>query len=292
MKIWLSAAFVPPHRLTDLAVAAENAGIHGLAFPDHVCTPERIDTPYPYTADQKATIPIDQAFLDPIAASAALGAATSKLRFVTHVMIVPPRNPLLLAKEIATVEVLTGGRFELGIGSGWMREEYDAVDVPFDDRGRRLDESIEVMGALWSGDRVEHHGDFFRFEKLRQRPTPPSPVPIVVGGHSKAALRRAARFGDAWAGIQPSVEDVEALLAKLHEARREAGTLERPFELRTGTKGRLRPERIKELARLGITSLYVGPWQVIPVSSIYEIDVDDVIERLPELTALVHDAAA
>jgi probable F420-dependent oxidoreductase len=293
VRTWLSAAFVPPTRLIELAVAAENAGIYGISFPDHVCTPQRIDTPYPYTADGKATISAGEAFADPVAASTSLGAATSELRFVTHVMIVPLRNPLLLAKEIATAAVLTRGRFELGIGSGWMREEYDALDVSFGDRGRRLDEALDVMRALWSGDSVEHDGDFFRFAKLGQRPALPSPMPIVVGGHSKAALRRAARVGDAWAGIHPSVEDVAHLLDQLHEERRQAGTLDRPLELRTGTKGRLRPERIKELDRLGITSLYVGLWQVIPdAPSIYEIDIDEVIDRLPKLTELINDATA
>jgi hypothetical protein len=106
------------------------------------------------------------------------------------------------------------------------------------------------------------------------------------------ALRRAARVGDAWAGIHPSVEEAESLLGQLHEARREAGTLDRPFELRTGTKGRLRPERIEALTRMGVTSLYVGLWQVLPqVPSIYDIDIDEVIDRLPELIALVNNAA-
>jgi probable F420-dependent oxidoreductase len=292
MKIWLSAGFVPAARLAEFAQASEEAGIEGLAFADHVCTPRTIETPYPYTEDGQATIPLGAEFPDSIAASAALGAVTTRLRFTPHVLIAPARHPILLAKEIGTVETLIGGRLELSVGVGWMREDYAAVGVPFERRGSRLDEMLEILSNLWTGELYEFHGEHFSFDPLVVKPVPPTPPRIIVGGQSTAAFHRAARY-DGWTGITPTVDEFARMLEELHAARQAAGSDDRPFEIRTGTKGRLRPDRIGALSNLGVTSLFVGLWQVLPsMTSIYDVPLDDVIAALPVLVDLVESSSS
>lgn len=291
MKIWLSAAFVPTERLPDLAVAAEEAGFHGLAFADHICTPAEIASQYPYTADRKATIPVGAEFADPLVVSAALGMVTTRLRLAPHVLVVPARHPVLLAKQVATIQRLIGGRLDLGVGAGWMREEFDAVDVPFDERGSRLEESLQVMRLLWSGELVEFHGDHYSFAPLSVNPTPPARVTLVGGGHTAAALRRAATYCDAWAAIGPPLDELEQLIERLHGLRASLGVDGRPFEIRSGVKGRLTPARIKGTAQLGVDAVFVGQWQIVAdAASMYDVPFERLIGELPRVVDLVRSS--
>lgn len=280
MKVWLSLPFLPTADLPRLVEVVERTGIEGVTLPEHVCVPAELGSAYPYAKDGQATLPVDTEFPDPLVLAGALGAVTNRLRFMTHVLLLPLRHPVSAAKEVATASVLAGGRLDLGVGVGWMREEFDALGVPFERRGRRLDEALPLLRRLWSGEVVEHAGEEFSFAPLAIRPVPAEHVSLFVGGHSPAALRRAARFGDGWVGVGPSVEELAELLPRLAEARREAGTHERPFAIRTGVKGRLDEARIEGVAALGVDALLVTPWQLAPAAAAHAITAEGVADGL------------
>jgi probable F420-dependent oxidoreductase len=285
--------FMPPAELPALAVAAEAAGLTGVGLGDHACIPAAVASRYPY-ADAAFAVPPRIPFPDPMVVAAALGATTTALRFTTSVLVLPLREPILFAKQVATASALTGGRVELGAGVGWMREEYDAIGVPFSRRGRRMDEMVALLRRLWTGDPVEHHGQHFSFAPVAVNPVPVGPVAIHIGGHSDAALRRAARLGDGWVGVDPAAEELESILSRLDAARREAGTLDRPFEIRTGvnTGGKPFDEGvIRSLARLGVTSITVHPSQLVPAGTpFHQITVDMIVDALPGFVELAGSA--
>ena len=230
MKFWQSLAFAEPEQLVEIARIAESVGFEGVLLSDHVFFPERLASPYLYSPDGKPGFDAASPFPEPWAAVAAMAAVTSRLRFATNVYVLPLRHPLEVAKATATAFVLSRGRVALGAGAGWMREEFDALGVDFASRGRRFDEAIGVLRALWRGGMVEHHGEFFNFPRLAISPAPQRPLPIWVGGLSAPALRRAARLGDGWLGTGQTPAEAEAVLARLARLRAEAGRAAQPFE--------------------------------------------------------------
>lgn len=218
------------------AQTAEALGFRALYLPEHVVFFERYDSKYPYTDDGVPNWPADMGIYDPLFVAQAAAQVTTTLRFVTGVMIVPQRPALLTAKELLTLDHFTEGRFELGIGSGWSSEEYAALGVPFERRGRRLDEYIEAMRCAWTQDRPTYHGEFVSFENAVMNPKPITPggPPIIVGGSSHAAMRRAARLGDGWYGwwkhddIEGHLDDVRRIM---HEHDRDVGDADFSFRL-------------------------------------------------------------
>ncbi|MGZ6801255.1 MAG: TIGR03619 family F420-dependent LLM class oxidoreductase, partial [Mycobacteriaceae bacterium] len=198
MKFSLGIAMSPLEQLPELAKTAEECGFSSIALPDSLFYVESIDTKYPYTPDGSRMWNADTPWVDPFVAAAAMGAVTSKIRFYTQVLKLGSRNPLLLARQIGSVANMTNNRFGLGVGLGWSPEEFEWCGVPFERKGPRADESIEVLKLVLGGGMVEFHGEFFDFNRLQVSPAPTEPVPIYVGGHADAALRRAARLGDGW----------------------------------------------------------------------------------------------
>lgn len=200
------------------AEASESLGYHALVAPEHVVFFASYDSKYPYTEDGSANWGPDTGIYDPLFVCQAAAHVTTTLRFLTGVLILPERPALLTAKEVLTLDHFTDGRFELGVGSGWSWEEYAALGVPFEKRGKRLDEYIEAIRVAWTDDRATYKGEFVEFENAVLNPKPLSPggPPIIIGGDSKAAMRRAARMGDGWYGwwAQP---DIEAHLNDLHQ---------------------------------------------------------------------------
>ncbi len=189
--------FPNPNEAKQLVLIAEAAGFDSVIAVEHVVIPTNYQTKYPYNDTGRLPGGIDMPWPDPLAWLTYVGAITEKLKLVTGVLILPQRNPLVLAKHIATVDCLTNGRMELGVGVGWLREEFDALNIPFSRRGARVDEYIRVMRALWNDDDVSFQGDFISFEGMSCNPKPKNGrVPIIIGGHSRAAALRAARIGD------------------------------------------------------------------------------------------------
>jgi probable F420-dependent oxidoreductase len=230
LKFWQSLAFTEPDQLAEVARLVEACGFEGVLVSDHLFFPAKLASHYPYSPDGSPGFDAATPFPDPWAAISAMAAVTTRLRFATMVYVLPLRNPLEVAKSTATAAVLSGGRVALGVGAGWIREEFEALGVDFATRGRRCDEAIAVLRKLWSGGVVEHRGEFFGFEPLSMSPAPPRPLPVWVGGLSKPALRRAARLGDGWIGTGQTPEQASEILAELARLRATAGRAGAPFE--------------------------------------------------------------
>ncbi len=229
MKFWQAVSFTEPDQLVEVAKMAEEVGFDGILVSDHLFFPLLLESKYPYTPDGVPGFTAETPWPEPFSLVAAMSAVTRRLRFATMVYILPLRHPLEVAKATATLDVLSGGRFVLGVGAGWMKEEFDQLGVDFRTRGARLDESIVVLRALWAGGMVEHHGRFFDFPRLQMSPAPAKPVPIYVGGASPVALRRAARC-DGWLGNGSDPAEASRILGELARLRREAGRERLPFE--------------------------------------------------------------
>ncbi len=203
----------------DICRTAEEAGFESVWGGEHVILPTSIESSYPYTADGKIPAEPDTPIPDPLIWLAFAAAAAPTLRLGTCILIVPQRNPLILAKELATLDRLSGGRVELGLGVGWMREEFDALGVPWERRGARNDEYIAAMRALWAGPHAEFHGEFVDFPPVTCSPRPvQESIPILVGGDTDAAISRAVRIADGYFPGEGDTERLVALLARLHAA--------------------------------------------------------------------------
>ncbi|MEZ5243416.1 MAG: LLM class F420-dependent oxidoreductase [Microthrixaceae bacterium] len=243
-----------------IAAAAEEAGFDSVAVSDHVVYPARLESRYPYTPDGVPLFSPDEDWPDPWVAVGAMSAVTSRLRFLTNVYVLPLRNPFVVAKAVGTAAYLSRGRVGLGIGAGWMAEEFELMGQPFARRGKRMDEMVEVVRTLWRGGMVEHHGEFYDFDPVEMRPAPPAPVPIYVGGHSEIAMRRAATLGDGWLGMYYSVEELEQHCRTVEQAREDAGTADRPFEIIASPMVTPTAENCERLEAAGVTTILTSAW--------------------------------
>jgi probable F420-dependent oxidoreductase len=216
--------FPDPEDAKRMVLAGEAAGFESVIAVEHVVIPTEYGTRYPYAPSGRLPGGIDTAWPDPLAWLTYVGAVTSRIRLITGVLVLPQRNPLVLAKHLATIDHLTGGRLELGIGVGWLREEFDALGIPFERRGARVDEYIEAMRALWDQDDASYEGAFVSFKGMSCNPKPTQGrVPVLVGGHSKAAIRRAGRLGDGFFPATGATLDVSDVIEAMHQEARAAG---------------------------------------------------------------------
>ena len=248
------------------ATAAEELGYRSLIAPEHVVFFESYESRYPYTKDGSANWGPDTGLYDPLFVFQAAAGVTTTLRFLTGVMILPQRPALLTAKEVMSLDHLSSGRFELGVGVGWSWEEYAALGVPFARRGKRMDEYLEAMKLVWTEDRASFSGEFLEFENVVLNPKPftPGGPPIIVGGDSEPAMRRAARAGDGWYGwwahgeLEPHLDTLHRILADHDRA-----STDDDFSLKLGLPiGRETPDEVAakiETARsLGVDELVIG----------------------------------
>jgi probable F420-dependent oxidoreductase len=247
-----------PSFYAPLARAAEEAGYDSMVIPDSICYPRHSDSTYPFNPDGSREFLEDKPFLEPFSLIPALGAVTSRLRFVTFVLKLPVRDPVLVAKQATSTAVLTGGRLVLGVGTSPWREDYDVLGVDWASRGRRMDESIAILRGLAAGGYFEHHGKVFDLPPVKITPVPAEPIPLLIGGHSDAALRRAARVADGWLHGGGDPADLPGLLERLARFRREEGTEGRPFEVHVISADAYTPDGVRRLAEAGVTDLIVG----------------------------------
>ena len=234
MKFWQAINWTQTDQLVEIATFAEDLGFHGLMSADHAVYPASIAPNYPYSETGMPPMQPDYEYPDQTAIFGAMAAATSRLKFTCGVYVLPLRNPHEVARAMATLSILSDNRVVLGAGVGWMKEEFDIYGVDFHRRGKITDEMIGVLHKLWTGDMVEHHGDFFDFPRVQLSPAPKVTPPIYIGGASDAALRRTAQVGDGYIGAGTAPDDVKPLLQRLHQLRKENDRAHLPFEAMLG----------------------------------------------------------
>jgi probable F420-dependent oxidoreductase len=203
-----------------IARKAEEVGIESVWTFEHVMVPVDYESKYPYSPNGKMGAPPETPIVDPLIALASIAANTERLRLATGVNILPQRNPLYLAKQAASLDFVSKGRFMLGIGIGWLKEEFDALDAPFERRGARFDDYVSAMKKVWSGDVVEHQSDFVSWSGFKSFPLPVQKphLPLVIGGTKGKAFERIARDGDGWYAPTAAAAELEPLLPRLQSA--------------------------------------------------------------------------
>jgi probable F420-dependent oxidoreductase len=260
VKFWLAVAFADPSELFALARAADDSGWHGLTVSDHIVYLRDLSTPYPYTPDGKPGWEPDTSWPDPWVTIGALSAATARLRFTTNIYVAPMRDTVTVAKAVATAAVLSGNRVSVGVAPGWCAEEFDLTGQDFATRGKRLNEMIPAMRALWSGDWTSADGDHVSFPELKISPTPDLPVPIYVGGDTSVALKRAARLADGWIGTLYRPDEAEAKVRELRGYLQEAGRGDDAFEIVLSLLARDDAELFAHMENIGVTGIIHAPW--------------------------------
>lgn len=261
MKIGIALGMLHPKAFEPVAVEADRLGFESLWLPEHLVFPvDMAGSPHP--GAEHPPVPPETPLFDAFGMLCYLAGRTRRIRLGTNVYLLGLRHPFVAARAIQTLDAVSGGRSEIGVGAGWLRSEWRATGLDPATRGRRLDEALDVCKRLWTEETVEHRGEFFEFPPVRFEPKPlqrPHP-PIHVGGESDAALRRAARVGDGWLGLHHSLDSVVDPLARLRRFRREYGVEDRPFELIVGAEVSSRDD-LRRWEDLGITRLYSRPFR-------------------------------
>jgi len=258
--VYANAFFPGPEGARALATGAEAAGFDSLWTVEHVLMPAGYQSTYPYAENGRMPGGVKVAIPDPLTWLSYVAAVTERIELATGVLILPQRNPGITAKELATLDLLSGGRVRLGVGAGWLAEEFAALGVPFDDRGQRLDAYIEAMRALWKGEETTLDNGFVTYDRAVSQPAAPrGTIPIVIGGHTDVAARRAGRLGD---GFFPAGGDLPSLLDTMRAAADKAGRDPDAIEITAGGQEVVGPdalEVVEKLAKLGVDRIVVGP---------------------------------
>ena len=258
MKFYVSSAFLEAGEIVEIARAADELGYEGMAIPDHVVNLETLATPYPYTEDGARRWQPFTDWLDPWVLVGSLAQVTTRLKFVTTVYIPAMRDPYSAAKAIGTAACLSGGRVELGIGVGWCEEEFDLLGQSFAKRGKRTDEMLDLMKALWQPGWTEFDGEFYQTPRLEMTPTPPR-IPIYAGGLSDIALRRAAR-NDGWIGDLITLDQALASVNRVRELRAANGLTMDGFRVLTPLMDAFTIEHFERASAGGIDAVLTMPW--------------------------------
>ena len=248
-----------PEITTGLAQLAEEHGFESLWTVEHTVVPAGYESEYPYSEDGKMPGGDKVAITDPHIWMTWVAAVTTRIRVATGILILPQRNPVTLAKELATLDVLSGGRVDLGIGVGWLEEEFEALGIPFDDRGKRTDEYVAALRTLWTDDPATFKGDFVSFERCHSNPKPVQQggIPITVGGHSKAAARRAGRLGDGFFPGRFRPEELTPLLETMRQSATDSGRDPDAIEITAG--GAFDLDGVKRFTDLGVDRMVIPP---------------------------------
>jgi probable F420-dependent oxidoreductase len=247
-----------PDVIRAVAAAAEAGGFATLWWGEHVVLVDQPKSRYPYSPDGRIAVPASADWLDPLTGLSFAAAVTSRIGLATGVLLLPEHNPVLVAKQAATLDVLSAGRLTLGVGIGWSSEEFAALGVPFARRGERTAEYVAAMRTLWSDDVASFSGEFACFDGVRVNPKPVNGrrIPVVAGGNSDAALRRVAAFGDGWYGFNLPAGAVVERMSTLAEACRSRGRDISELTVAVSVAG-CSPSMLPEFARIGVTELVI-----------------------------------
>lgn len=240
-----------------LAQAAEAAGYHCITIPDSICYPQEASSKYPYNADGSREFLESVPFIESLIGVAAMAAVTKEIRFATFVYKLAIRQAAIVAKQVQGINVLSNNRFDFGVGISPWEEDFAVAHTPWPKRGKRLDEQIDILRGLDSGDYFGYEGEIHSMPPNKMNPVPSTPTPILIGGHAEVALKRAAR-NDGWMCAGASMEELKIYIDKINQYRDEFGTSDKPFKFFTTGANAFTPEGIKELEAIGITDVVIA----------------------------------
>ena len=245
-----------------IATAAENAGWTTISMPDSIFFPRSTASEYPYNDTEVVRQVLDgMPVIEPFVAMASMAAVTDTIRFCPGVLKVPVRQPLILAKSLSSVAAMSNNRVSLGVGISPWKEDFIYNGVSWEGRGKRLDECIDIIRGAMTGDYFEYHSEFYDFGPMKMAPVPDQPIPIIVGGHAKPALRRAARLGDGWMSANADFDTLKRLVEQLQAFRREYGSDTREdFEIQVMDTTAQTVDDYRHLEALGVTEALATPW--------------------------------
>jgi probable F420-dependent oxidoreductase len=283
MRFSYAESMCDPSHYLPLAIMAEQAGWTSFTVPDSICYPEVSDGKYPYTPDGNREFLDGKPFIEPFSLIPAMGAVTERIRFTTFVAKLPVRLPVLVAKSAASVAVLTGNRLGFGVGISPWREDYTACGQDWKSRGKRMDEMIEIIRGLLTGDYFEFHGEYYDIDSIKMCPVPTKPLSILIGGHAEPMLRRAARIGDGWMHAGSDQETLERLIARIGELRKEYGRDREPFEIHAISPDETTIDGVRRLEDLGVTDV------IVSLRNSYEPDTQTLKQKIDTLRQFADD---
>jgi len=268
MRFSYQVGMCEPDHYLPLARAAEAAGYHGISVPDSICYPQEASSSYPYNKDGSREFLESVPFVESLIAVTAMAAATETIEFATFVYKLAVRQVPVVAKQVQGIQVLSGNRFIFGVGISPWQEDFAVCDVPWEKRGQRLDEQIEIFRGLESGSFFGYEGEIHHMPANKMCPVPSRPTPILIGGHAEPALKRAARVGDGWMCAGADMNQLGAYIKRINQLRDEYGTADKPFRIFTTGQDAFTREGIEALENLGVTDVIIG------FRNVYEMEPD------------------
>jgi len=258
MRFAYHASMPSADQYLPLARAVEEAGFDTFTVPDSVCYPQASDTKYPYNEDGDREFLDGVPFIETFILMAAVAAVTTKLRLTSSVLKLAIRQPAIVAKQLSSLAVLSNNRVGLGVGISPWPEDFSACQVPWEKRGKRMDEMLEIIRGLMSGEYFGYQGEIFQMEPIKMCPAPTQPVPFLIGGHADPALKRAARLGDGWISANTDLPTYKAYMDKIEAYRREFGRSQLPFEYQAMTAEAYTTDGVKRLEDLGVHEVIIA----------------------------------
>lgn len=256
-----------------LVQAAEAAGFHGITIPDSICYPQEASSKYPYNKDGSREFLESVPFMESLIAVSAMAAVTSRIRFATFVYKLAVRQVAVVAKQVQSIQALSNNRFDFGIGISPWEEDFAVCGVPWDMRGKRFDEQIDVLRGLETGEFFGYDGELIQMPANKMCPAPTQPTPLLIGGHAEAALKRAARVGDGWMCAGADMEQLEGFIKRINQLREEYGTADRPFRIYTTGQDAFTDAGIAKLEQIGVTDVIIG------FRNVYEMEPDKPLDE-------------
>ena len=273
MKFSYQVGMCDPEHYLPLARAAEEAGYDGITVADSICYPQEASSKYPYNKDGSREFLESVPFIESLIAISAMAAVTDNIRFATFVYKLAVRQAPVVAKQVQGIQALSGNRFDFGVGISPWEEDFAICDVPWEKRGKRLDEQIEIIRGLESGEFFGYEGELHQMPANKMCPAPTAPTPILIGGHAEPALKRAARSGDGWMCAGADMGQLQAYIGRINQLREEYGTDDRPFRVFTTGQDAFTREGIAKLEEIGVTDV------VIAFRNVYEMEPDKPLDE-------------
>jgi probable F420-dependent oxidoreductase len=259
MKFAYHPTMCNPAFYLELAKTAEQAGFSTITFPDSICYPKECDSTYPYNDDGSREFLDGVPFLEPFSIIPALAAVTNTIEFSTSVYKLAPRQAVTTAKFVTTLGVITNNRFHFGVGVSPWYEDFLATGERWEKRGKRMDEQIAILKGLMNGEYFSFNGEFYDIPEIKLCPAPSAPVPILIGGHSDLALKRAAKLGDGWISAGVSMDEAKTMIGKINQYRDEFGTLSHPsYQFQIMSEAGYSADGVKQLEELGVTEVIIA----------------------------------